>query len=60
MGGLTYGYPLTETREQPPTWIVKLTEFARQIAPRDFSGKVELNFLKGGVTGTNVTQSYRK
>ena len=43
----------------PPPWIARLEEFARQIAPNEFSGKVELNFLQGGVTGTNVTQTYR-
>jgi hypothetical protein len=55
-----HGYPSTDQRPIPPAWITKLSEFARQIVPQEFSGKIELNFLQGGVTGTNVTQSYRK
>ena len=52
--------PQMDPRPLPPAWITKLSEFARQIAPQEFSGKIELNFMQGGVTGTNVTQSYRK
>jgi hypothetical protein len=51
---------MVDPRPLPPAWITKLSEFARQIAPQEFSGKIELNFMQGGVTGTNVTQSYRK
>jgi len=47
-------------RPVPPAWIQRIEEFVRQTAPESFSGKVELNFLQGGLTGTNVTQSYRR
>jgi hypothetical protein len=65
MGGLSndvtiHGYPSTDPKPFAPNWVTKLSEYARQVAPEGFTGKIELNFLQGGVTGTNVTQSYRK
>lgn len=45
--------------ERPPEWVLRLREFASQIAPRGFYGSVELNFQAGGVTQTNYRQSIR-
>lgn len=43
-----------------PDWIKRLTAVAKQIIPRDFCGKVEVNAFKGGISNVNVTQSYKE
>jgi hypothetical protein len=42
-----------------PEWVTRIKELAHQIAPPGFCGKVEINFLNGGVTSVNKTESYR-
>jgi len=55
---------LEETKPFPkvftPMWVIKIQQFTRQVIPEGFTGKIELNILQGGVTSTNVTQSYRQ
>ena len=52
--------PIRELEEAfIPNWVLRLREYASQVAPKNYCGKVELNFLNGGVTSTNYMQSIR-
>ena len=44
---------------KPPEWVLRVREFAAQIAPPNFYGSVQLNFQAGGVTQTEYRQSIR-
>lgn len=43
-----------------PEWIRKLHDYAAAVAPKEFSGQVEMNVFQGSITNLNVKQSYKK
>ncbi len=43
-----------------PPWVEALMKVAREIVPRDFVGKIEINAFKGGISNINIQQSFKE
>ena len=58
-----YSSQRTETpvMEQPiPTWVSQLFQPIIALIPKQFTGQIEVNCFKGGISNINIKQSYKK
>ena len=47
--------------EQPiPSWVTILFQHIRLLIPATFTGQIEINCFKGGVSNINLKQSYKE
>lgn len=43
-----------------PPWVSALIKAAKELVPKEFVGRIEVNVFKGGVSNVNLLQSFKE